>query len=166
MSSGGGPGGGPSSRIRPFLLLHILTMPGNSQNITYQSNRLCSSTILHMGAYDLISGIELKIQNGLGFDSHRWPCMKVKKNLIPYCLCLPAVMNACSNSRWSILHSNLLMPFTVHDSAEKLHGKNSHARKNKKTHVAYDLLNVLSWSVSIKRTQILCSLSCPVLLCQ
>ena len=59
MSSGGGPGGGPSSRIRPFSLLHILKMPGNSLSITYQSNRLCNGTILHMGACDLISGIGL-----------------------------------------------------------------------------------------------------------
>ena len=79
MSSRGGPGGGPSFRIRLFSLLHILIMPGNSQSIIYQSNRLCSGTILHMGACDLISGIGLKIQNGLGFDSHRWPCIKVKK---------------------------------------------------------------------------------------
>ena len=50
----------------------------------------------------------------------------------------------------------------MQDSAEICTVKNSHACK-KKTHVAYDLLNILSWSVSVKRTQILRSLSCPIL---
>ena len=50
----------------------------------------------------------------------------------------------------------------MQESAEICMLKNSQARK-KKTHVAYDLLNVLSWSVSVKRTQILRSLSYPIL---
>ena len=49
-------------------------------------------------------------------------------------------------------HSNLLMPkrrFTVHDSAEICTVKKTVMHSHEKPQVAYDLLNVFAWSVSV-----------------